>query len=83
MSQNRGLGGQGALAGVNALEESYVGKVSQRLGEAVNRMFLPGPVVPGALECVVNGRSAPKDAKGTEIGEIVREYVLVELSALR
>jgi hypothetical protein len=50
------------------LEESYVGKVSLRLGEAVNKVFLP---LAGTTEIVWNGRTAPRVARTKELGELV------------
>lgn len=59
--------GAGRGPALHNLEESYVGKVSLRLGEAVNKVFLAGG--PGELSW--KGRSAPKVDKSKEVGEIV------------
>ncbi|BGP26327.1 hypothetical protein Rt10032_c10g4359 [Rhodotorula toruloides] len=71
---------------LHQLAESYVGKVSLRLGEAVNKVFLPMPTGPGGMvdkqaekaegayggsAVVVKGRPAPRVAKAREVGEII------------
>ncbi|BGP33936.1 hypothetical protein JCM10296v2_005745 [Rhodotorula toruloides] len=71
---------------LHQLAESYVGKVSLRLGEAVNKVFLPMPTGPGGIVdkaaekqegayggsgVVVKGRPAPRVAKAREVGEII------------
>ncbi|PRQ71939.1 hypothetical protein AAT19DRAFT_10054 [Rhodotorula toruloides] len=76
--------GQGVQ--LHQLAESYVGKVSLRLGEAVNKVFLPMPTGPGGIVdkvaekaegayggsgVVVKGRPAPRVAKAREVGEII------------
>ena len=55
-----------------ALEESYVAKVSQRLGEAINRVFLPastGGV--GTADLVVGGRMAPRVERAKDAADMV------------
>lgn len=71
---------------MHQLAESYVGKVSLRLGEAVNKVFLPMPTGPGGIvdkqaekaegayggsAVVVKGRPAPRVARAKEVGEII------------
>lgn len=86
--------GQGVQ--LHQLAESYVGKVSLRLGEAVNKVFLPMPTGPGGIVdkvaekaegayggsgVVVKGRPAPRVAKAREVGEIIAAYVQLSLSS--
>lgn len=59
--------GGGRAPALHNLEESYVGKVSLRLGEAVNKVFLAG----GAGDLSWKGRSAPKVDRSKEVGEMV------------
>jgi hypothetical protein len=59
------------LPPVHSLEESYVGKVSARLAEAVNKVFLPSSGTVLAPDLVWNGRHAPKISKAHEVGEMV------------
>ncbi|GAA6033893.1 hypothetical protein JCM8097_000390 [Rhodosporidiobolus ruineniae] len=83
-----GHGHGGGQAGVqlHQLAESYIGKVSLRLGEAVNKVFLPIPTGPGGIPnkeqekmeapyggsaVVVKGRTAPRVAKSREVGELI------------
>jgi hypothetical protein len=54
------------------LEESYVGKVSLKLGEAVNKVFLAGGG-PAAGEVVYKGRSAAKVGKTKDFGDMVAQ----------
>lgn len=71
---------------LHQLAESYVGKVSLRLGEAVNKVFLPMPTGPGGIvdknaekaegayggsAVVAKGRPAPRVARAKEVGEII------------
>jgi hypothetical protein len=66
------------------LEESYVGKVSLKLGEAVNKIFLPLPAAMLATMGVLamnhslvwNGSTAPKVIRAKELGELLVLYVL-------
>ncbi|GAA6015200.1 hypothetical protein JCM10207_003640 [Rhodosporidiobolus poonsookiae] len=81
----------GAAAGptgvqLHQLAESYVGKVSLRLGEAVNRVFLPVPTGPGGIPnkdleraeapyggsgVACKGRTAPRVLRAKEAGEMM------------
>ncbi|GAA5877384.1 hypothetical protein JCM8547_003016 [Rhodosporidiobolus lusitaniae] len=71
---------------LHQLAESYVGKVSLRLGEAVNKVFLPIPTGPGGIPIKEQerleapyggtaagwkGRSAPRVARSREVGELI------------
>ncbi|GAA5983491.1 hypothetical protein JCM11641_005827 [Rhodosporidiobolus odoratus] len=79
-------GGGGGGVQLHQLAESYVGKVSLRLGEAVNKVFLPIPNGPGGIPnkeqergeapyggsgCSWKGRSAPRVTRSREVGEVV------------
>ncbi|KAK4704766.1 hypothetical protein P7C70_g1439, partial [Phenoliferia sp. Uapishka_3] len=67
--------GRGPVAGLPLinLQESYVGNVSTRLGEAANKVFSPAPG-PGFATEGCNGRCPPRFLKARELGEmIVRE----------
>lgn len=70
-------GGRNGPLALHQLEESYVGKVGSRLGEAVNRVFVPAPAGATAAtgDVVYNGRSAPKWIKAREVGGMVVSYV--------
>ncbi|KDE04656.1 hypothetical protein MVLG_04954 [Microbotryum lychnidis-dioicae p1A1 Lamole] len=58
---------------LHQLEESYVGKVGLKLGEAVNKVFVPGSATApgGASEVVLNGRPAPRVTMARQCGELV------------
>ncbi|GAA5903340.1 hypothetical protein JCM6882_008139 [Rhodosporidiobolus microsporus] len=82
-----GAGGP-SVTGVqlHQLAESYVGKVSLRLGEAVNKVFLPIPNGPGGISnkemeraeapyggsgAAWKGRPAPRVLRSREVGEMI------------
>ncbi|BGP50109.1 hypothetical protein JCM10450v2_006020 [Rhodotorula kratochvilovae] len=71
---------------LHQLAESYVGKVGLRLGEAVNKVFLPLPTGPGGIvdkaaekaeapfgghAVAWKGRAAPRLARAKEVGELI------------
>ncbi|GAA5842054.1 hypothetical protein JCM11251_001999 [Rhodosporidiobolus azoricus] len=71
---------------LHQLAESYVGKVSLRLGEAVNKVFLPIPNGPGGIPnkemeraeapyggsgAAWKGRPAPRVFRSREVGEMI------------
>ncbi|SCV73999.1 BQ2448_6429 [Microbotryum intermedium] len=58
---------------LHQLEESYVGKVGLKLGEAVNKVFILGSATApgGASEVVLNGRPAPRVTVAKQCGELV------------
>ncbi|KAK4050209.1 hypothetical protein OIO90_005191 [Microbotryomycetes sp. JL221] len=69
-----------ALAGTRApalhnLEESYVGKVSLKLGEAVNKIFLPG----GPTDLAFKGRPAPKVSKTIDFADMISHELQLAL----
>ncbi|BGP18318.1 hypothetical protein JCM10213_008492 [Rhodosporidiobolus nylandii] len=83
-AQANGAGGGGVQ--LHQLAESYVGKVSLRLGEAVNKVFLPIPNGPGGIPNKEQekaeapyggsahgwkGRSAPRVLRSKEVGELI------------
>ncbi|KAK4049832.1 hypothetical protein OIV83_003888 [Microbotryomycetes sp. JL201] len=57
------------------LEESYVGKVSLKLGEAVNKIFLPG----APTDVAFKGRPAPKIVKTVEFAEMISQELQAAL----
>lgn len=59
-------------AALHNLEESYVGKVSLKLGEAVNKVFLAGGG-PAAGEVVYKGRSAARVSRTKDFGDMVAQ----------
>ncbi|GAA5999189.1 uncharacterized protein JCM10292_001653 [Rhodotorula paludigena] len=83
-----GVGGTSGHASVqlHQLADSYVGKVSLRLGEAVNKVFLPPPMGAGGVldktaekaegafggvASTFKGRPAPRLARAKEVGEAI------------
>lgn len=54
---------------LHTLEESYVGKVTARLGEAVNRVFVGPPNSTTTAD--MNKMHAPKWLKAREVGELI------------
>ncbi|KAM0790245.1 hypothetical protein ACM66B_005553 [Microbotryomycetes sp. NB124-2] len=68
------LGGTRAPA-LHNLEESYVGKVSLKLGEAVNKIFLPG----GPTDVAFKGRPAPKVNKTVEFADMIAQELQAAL----
>jgi hypothetical protein len=87
---NSGVVGGGGGVQLHQLAESYVGKVSLRLGEAVNKVFLPIPHGPGGMPnkemekaegpyggtvASWKGRSAPRVMKAREVGDLIATYV--------
>lgn len=66
-----GAKGPSAPPTMHNLEESYVGNVSLRLGDAVNKVFLPPPGPIPAAEVYCNGRCPPRWQKARELGQII------------
>lgn len=59
---------------IPALEESYVAKVSQRLGDAINRVFVPAAHGHGAgagADLVLGGRLAPKVDRAKDAADMI------------
>lgn len=69
--------GSGRAPALHQLEESYVGKVSLKLGEAVNRVFMAGGG-PTSGEIGFKGRPAPRVVKTREFGEIIVQCVPID-----
>ncbi|KAL8279220.1 hypothetical protein RQP46_008476 [Phenoliferia psychrophenolica] len=66
------VGARGASVAIplHNLQESYVGNVSLRLGDAVNKVFMPPPGPIASTE-LCNGRCPPRWMKARELGEII------------
>ncbi|GAA5944613.1 hypothetical protein JCM3775_005851 [Rhodotorula graminis] len=86
LGQHANVSAKGQNVQLHQLAESYVGKVGLRLGEAVNKVFLPVPTGPGGIvdkaadkaegpfgghAVVCKGRAAPRLARAKEVGELI------------
>ncbi|GAA5846180.1 hypothetical protein JCM9279_005849 [Rhodotorula babjevae] len=86
LGSHANVSAKGQNVQLHQLAESYVGKVGLRLGEAVNKVFLPVPTGPGGIvdkaadkaegpfgghAVVCKGRAAPRLARAKEVGELI------------
>ena len=90
LGSHANVSAKGQNVQLHQLAESYVGKVGLRLGEAVNKVFLPVPTGPGGIvdkaadkaegpfgghAVVCKGRAAPRLARAKEVGELITACV--------
>ncbi|KAM0749091.1 hypothetical protein T439DRAFT_61578 [Meredithblackwellia eburnea MCA 4105] len=56
---------------INTLSESYIGKVDLKLGEAVNKVFLPPTGIHASGDVCMKGKHSPQWLKAREVGELI------------